>query len=245
MLDNLDLYYRDNGISVDRFNCAYEHSCVAAATAAGGKFTRARAPKIGSCYLHKRPRIVVVSIDSGSDESGQGIRIVEVPAKCGAKNKHWYRTHEGVATILNALAATDKKMIRPEEAALWFAHTSVARCSANLPRRTQAPSKMHENCRRYLKGEIELLAPDIIWSQGKRAYEAMMLWIAPMLHAQQDRANLGIRIAKCRWGEVIWVNTSHPTARNPKGQNKWKLALDRLRSIGQTGPKTSDSSCSS
>ena len=67
--------------------------------------------------------------------------------------------------------------ITPNEAALWFVHTSVVRCCSNLEKGKQAPPEMYWSCRRYLEEEISIWKPDVVWTQGDEAYEAMS-WLA-------------------------------------------------------------------
>ena len=237
MQDELQEFYKKNGISAADFACSSKDWCESAVQAAKGTFTPAREVQFGDLYLTSRPRIVVVSLDPGSqfyqdkgryagpDELQMQIRGAVPESDPWKKNRHWYRTHEGVAAMVQAMT---EQVISPHEAARWFAHTSVVRCCANLPNAREAPWQMYWACRRYLEDELAILRPDIIWSQGARVLDAMS-WIAPWLPK-----GTAVGVAKevpCPWGPVLWVHTEHPSAPTVWGNEAWGNVLALMKTL--------------
>jgi len=135
-------FYARNKISATDFDCPSQNRCKAAAEKLGGSFTPVRELTLGERYLDSFPKIVVVSLDPGSLDEPASLNIRSEAASdedLGPQRRHWYRTHEGVAILVEAAT---KQKITVGEAALWFAHTSVVRCCANLRGRAQAPWQM-------------------------------------------------------------------------------------------------------
>lgn len=234
-------FYGERKISAVNLGCPSQSCCRGATEEHGGTFTTAREVGLGVRYLDgTRPRILVVSLDPGSypqdEHSKPKTRMMESQicreprskAELGSSNCHWYRTHEGVACLVNALAKEalakeDKETITVNEAALWFAHTSVVRCCANLPSRRQAPREMFWSCRDYLRREIEILTPDIIWTQGGSAFDAMS-WLARYIEpATGNSLTPPQKARRIRLNSATWVHTNYPT-------RGWEKSLCVLRS---------------
>jgi len=255
MIKQLREFYEREKISAVDFDCPSQSCCRQTAQEHGGTFTTARDVCLGVRYLDSsRPRILVVSLDPGSytqDEHSKPEtrklenQICSEPrSELGFRNCHWYRTHEGVACVVNALAKEGvacvvdalakegKKTITVNEAALWFAHTSVVRCCANLPGRRQAPWEMSWSCRDYLRQEIEILMPDIIWTQGGSAFDAMS-WLARYTEAAAGNSLTPPQKARrIRLNSATWVHTNYPT-------RGWDKSLCVLRSASWNPPAES------
>jgi uracil-DNA glycosylase len=245
LINRLNEFYIDNRISALRFECTSRTCCKAATENHGGKFTTAREISLGERYFESRPRIVVVSLDPGSQfDKTKGrylnpdemkIQIRRDPAskkELGSENRHWYRTHQAVAAIVKAVtgnAITPNPGYEAYEAALWFAHTSVVRCCANLKDARQAPWEMFWSCRRYIEDEIQILKPDVIWTQGEQASDAMS-WIARYMSGDSSLAREGVIHANCRWGFLRWINTYHPSAPAYWGSG-WERAMKIFQSL--------------
>ncbi len=83
-------------------------------------------------------------------------------------------------------------------------------------------------CRDYLPYEIEILAPDIIWTQGERVYEAMS-WLARAIEpADLSLTPQGIRRIGLRRHPATWIHTNHPSA---KRGSEWGAAMSILQSV--------------
>jgi hypothetical protein len=195
---------------------------------------------MGVLYRSERPRILVVSLDPGStvyqntgkpSPAGKPLKVREVAAsddELRHRQYHWFRTHDGVAAVVTGATG---HVISPNEASLWFAHTSVVRCCANLKHRRMAPETLYWNCQRYLEDEIGVLAPDVIWSQGDGAWRAMS-WIAPNLEDAGMEAG-GIASARCAWGRTAWVHTLHPSTGKLRSAKAWTAVKATLLDAGE------------
>jgi len=106
MYKQLTEYYKSKGISAIDFNCPHFRSC---SQTSPQSFTTAKEAFVSSGYVkHDLPRIVFVSLDSGSAEDDprlktlESIRLWEEEKEnvlALSRNKHWYRTHELALTI--------------------------------------------------------------------------------------------------------------------------------------------------
>jgi uracil-DNA glycosylase len=141
------------------------------------------------------------------------MRIASLP-----KGRHWYRTHETVAALLSHFGNS----LSPEDVSSRFAHVNAAKCTQNLPNKKQAPAHMFRNCRPYLEGELTILAPHVIITQGKKAAKPLEPW------KRDGRSNVievGGRLA-------YWLELVHPTARGGvhlQERKKWPQRFARAR----------------
>ena len=55
----------------------------------------------------------------------------------------------------------------------FFAHANAVKCSIGRLGNRQAPSQMYKNCTKFLNGELPILKPDIIVTQGDRAADVV------------------------------------------------------------------------
>lgn len=97
-----------------------------------------------------------------------------------------------------------------------FAQANAARCSVNAKGSREADKILYANCHKYLCGEIEVLTPDVIVTQGKKATEALQfLEIVNGSNCQGGcRPNCSERckIARLSNRKVLWIRTYHPAA---------------------------------
>jgi hypothetical protein len=99
MIDELATYYRENGISAIDFNCQYFSIC---SRYFPSTFTTAKEAFVSSRYVtHELPRIVFISLDSGSAETDPTLKTHESVRQWEEegenvlglhRNKHWFRT---------------------------------------------------------------------------------------------------------------------------------------------------------
>lgn len=218
MLEELQEYYKDSGISSEDFRCKHQNHCKSLAV----KFTKAKAALIGRGYQsHKLPRLLFVSLDPGSGDWLARRRTVlgvrgwyedTDPFGC-AKQAHWYRTHELAWTILKGFSPNMSfKSVKG-----YFAHTNSAKCCANKPHQLKADSKVFANCREHLGREVEILKPDIVVSQGDEAYDSIKNnftrlktgdWIST--HKWKPSKYWEIAIISVDNRPVLWIHTFHP-----------------------------------
>ncbi len=176
MYNQLTEYYKSKGISAVDFNCPHFSEC---SKISPDTFTTAKEAFVSRGYIqHTLPRIAFLSLDSGSAEKDPNLKTLEsirvweeeyenvhrLP-----KNKHWYRTHEFAHAILSHF----QPGLKIDDARHYFAHTNSAKCCMNNPQRAQANPVLFNNCREFIPGEIQVLDPDIIITQGQWAKQAI------------------------------------------------------------------------
>ena len=76
----------------------------------------------------------------------------------------------------------------------------------------EAASILYANCRKYLMGELQVLRPDILVTQGNRAAEA--LYAALTLPRLSRSANCAGQVREIRLNgghNLLWIRTYHPS----------------------------------
>lgn len=206
MLEALRTYYTRHGILSTSFTCSHKHHCEGACT----DFTGPKSAFVGTGYERgELPRLLFVSLDSGSGEKisenrlPEAVRIQE-EINCNvlalSKHKHWYRTHELAWYILRRFAPG----IKLTEAKIFFAHANSAKCCMNKPQRKKANATLFRNCRGYLAGELEILRPDIIVTQGNEAKIAILPYRKNVIDEFAAEIEIGAR-------KIFWLHTYHPS----------------------------------
>jgi len=214
MYKELTDYYRLNGISALDFSCSHFSGC---SQKFPKEFTTAKEAFVSSEYVsHKLPRLVFVSLDSGSAEKGPALKTLESvriweeekeDVLSLPKNKHWFRTHELAYTILRNF----QQGMRLDEARHYFAHINSAKCCENKPGREQASKILFDNCRQFIPGELEILDPDIIITQGKwgkLAINGAFLELVTPDYIPKTLQEIKLLIINAH--PVIWIETYHP-----------------------------------
>ena len=202
MLVKLENYYRESGILSTDFNCKHLKQCIKCQgccrplnlteeTATDlsqirNTFTGAKSAYIGKHYGDSISRLLFVSLDPGAaiyERSNGNVSFVPAISRTPAgvqeretttdedlkKSPHWKYTHMLANQILNlGLHSSELKNATP-----YFAHVNAAKCTVNSAGKAQAPGQLFKNCKEYLSGEIKILAPDIIITQGKWAKEGV------------------------------------------------------------------------
>lgn len=214
MIDDLTTYYHEKGISALNFRCPHFSHCSKKFPLT---FTTAKESFVSSGYVtHELPRIVFISLDSGSAETDPALKTLESVRHWEEegenvlglhKNKHWYRTHELAYILLRNF----KVDLRLEEAKHYFAHINSAKCCENKPGREQASPVLFHNCRRFIPGEVNILDPDVIITQGqwgKLAIEGVFPQLASPEYIPESLPEVKLIIVNNH--PVIWIETFHP-----------------------------------
>ena len=144
---------------------------------------------------------------------------------------HWYGTHLLAAHILREAAlgparelcekvccglhdckAASRDALRDLAKVVdYFAHANVVKCSVGKLQNARAPGQMYENCQRYLKGELPLLKPDIIVSQGNGAADALDALKDHFSSRPFDGFNHRLQYLNLpEMGDILWMRTYHP-----------------------------------
>ena len=175
MIRRLTAFYESHGISPVDFRCPSRSECAAGSP----DFTEAKMSFVPPRYgMGDLPRLLFLSLDSGSGSSdprertAEAVRqwIVECDVAALPKNKHWYRTHELAFELLRQF----KPDLTVPDTRLYFAHVNSAKCCQNKSGRKRADSILFENCRRFIPGELALLSPDVVVTQGGPARTAIV-----------------------------------------------------------------------
>lgn len=186
MLHQLRRYYLDKGIAAEGFACPQGGPGVRSCRTISQDFVPAREAFVGSEYEQGTlPRVLFLSIDASSAHPGRApsqrtleyMRFWEEngktdPAGCDPdrlhKGRHWYWTHKIAYEILNNVAcARLGGPIQFRHIHKYFAHTNSAKCKDAARGSGQGPDLVFHNCRPFLPGEVRLLRPDVIVTQGR------------------------------------------------------------------------------
>jgi uracil-DNA glycosylase family 4 len=92
----------------------------------------------------------------------------------------------------------------------------------NKPNNRQADPQLFENCREYIPGEIEVLKPDILVTQGDRAMDAIKQNFSAKVNGNQKQC--GYAVSKLKDKNVLWLHSYHPSSYagfNYQRQNCW------------------------
>jgi hypothetical protein len=198
----------ENGILSTDFRCIKKESC----SDNSDKFTGPKSAYVGSNYeIGELPRILFLSLDSGSGDKKPEERLPEQVREQEEvmqdvsklpKNKHWYLTHEiafyFLKRYMDGLTILNVKH--------YFAHANSAKCSVNNKGNSIAPSKMFINCRMYLHGELSILDPEIIITQGNQAKWSLQEIIDREIEKKDDYCT----IIELSGKEIFWLHTYHP-----------------------------------
>jgi hypothetical protein len=208
MLEELENYYNDNGILATSFTCAYKARCMGDCT----EFTGPKSAFVSSGYeKNSLPRLLFLSLDSGSGDKNDENRLpqavrqqeeIDRDVLALHKHKHWYRTHELSWYVFHRF----DKSIKIQEAKQYFAHANSAKCCMNKEQRKKANAELFKNCKRYLRGELQILSPQIIITQGNEAKEAISSLRDKIINRIDDYAS----IIELNNRLVFWLHTYHP-----------------------------------
>ena len=241
MLERLTAFYESHGISPVSFRCPSRSTC----SANSPRFTEAKASFVGPSYEERRlPRLLFLSLDSGSAEpdprqrTAEDVRRQNVDCNVATlpKNKHWYRTHEMAFELLRQFKAD----LTVPDTRLYFAHVNSAKCCQNKPGRNQADRTLFENCRRFIPGELRVLSPDIVVTQGGPAKEAIRTGFDVRHHDVRTVPSARyVKDAHYETGFIelepgrkcLWLQTYHPNNFGcfyPQRRHCWPLYAEKV-----------------
>jgi len=208
MIKELENYYYRNGILSTHFTCLSKNQCKSGCAG----FTGPKSAFVSTCYeTHSLPRLLFLSLDSGSGEKVDKKRLpaavrqqneFERDTLSLPKHKHWYRTHELAWYILKCF----EQNIKIEGVRKYFAHANSAKCCMNKAQRKKADTILFHNCKQYLKGELSILSPEIIVTQGAEAKEAIKTLNEKIIE-RIDEFSSKIMLNR---NKIFWLHTYHP-----------------------------------
>lgn len=207
MLQELEDYYKQQGILSTSFTCKFKNKCRGDCA----DFTGPKSAFVSSGYENRSlPRLLFLSLDSGSGDKNDNNRLPfavreqeEINRNIHTlhKSKHWYRTHELAWYVLKRFDSN----LYIDGVKKYFAHANSAKCCMNKVQRKKANAILFNNCKRYLKEELKILSPDIVISQGHEAKNAV--W---SLYITLKRFDEFAAIIKINENKVFWLHTYHP-----------------------------------
>lgn len=237
LLHDLRDCYDRIGILSTNFHCKYLEDCRKCGSCGASlpltpqdaddvtnTFTPAKSSFIGKYYEDASalgiPRLMFVSLDPGrsirSDEE-RTPEFIRKSTKGGSvwHNPHWRQTcnlavdffqgHHG----LKGLSKRDAL----EEVVKYFAHVNTVKCCQNKHGKNEADQHLFVNCRDYLSKEMQILEPDIIITQGKKARNGVGL-----AFSIDPLPELGIKreIGLGNSGKMsYWFPSCHPASYGP------------------------------
>lgn len=161
-------HYKHKGILSTSFTCESRRACALANTDSGPK-----SAFVGSEYGWGLPRLLFISLDAGwayrcaAKRTPESVR--DEAERKGTpkshKNGHWYRTHELAYELLKPF----DRSLSLETITPHFAHTNASKCCLGDEKEGNASPVAYLNCHRYLEGEIKVLDPDVVVTQGREA----------------------------------------------------------------------------
>jgi hypothetical protein len=215
MLTALRAYYDAQGIGAVAFACPHHGEC----SSLSPRFTPATESYVGPEYeAGTLPRLLFLSLDSRSGQRDAAKRTLEAVRRriladdvdALPRGKHWYVTHELAWVLLRQFRPSlSIATVNP-----FFAHVNSAKCCLNNEQRRQADGKLFQNCRQFTVGELRILLPDILVTQGGEAKV-----VAEQFRVLEENGALSgcaecqarvIRIGPER--RVLWLHTHHPSA---------------------------------
>lgn len=236
MLKQLKEFYAKNEILSTNFNCKHLKSCKRDCK----DFTEAKSAYAGSGYeAGKLPKLLFVSADPGTDGGIKDPkRRLPEQVRQGEegewsvnddlhKGSHWGRTYELAWYILKRF---DSHFEDIENVKGFFAHANAAKCCMNNPQNAQADNILFNNCKGYLEGELKILAPDLLVTQGEKADKAVTPLIEITKTVDENCAYHGVLHGK----PIFWLSTFHPNnrkgdfAKQRKGGEGWKFYAEEM-----------------
>ncbi len=208
MLQELEGYYKRKGILSTSFTCPYKKQCKGDCE----DFTGPKSSFVSTGYERRvLPRLLFLSLDSGSGDKNDRNRLptavrqqeeIKTDVLALHKGKHWYKTHDLALHIFRKF----DRSIKIEDTRKHFAHVNSAKCCMNKLHRRQADNILFESCRGYLEGEMEILCPDIIVTQGDPAKKAINL----LFGRTSERIDTHEHVITIDGRKVFWLHTYHP-----------------------------------
>jgi hypothetical protein len=194
MLDRLDRYYHEQNISASDFKCKHLNAC--RSVCKPGEMVSLPEAYVGPEYvgpkdeaetpLPRLPRLLFVSSDPNDSSWVKGdyattwfslknIRDDKLQNHRWAPAKtHWGQTLKLAGALLAPFALKClSKGIDQDKIVEYIAHANSTRCKDCTIGSKEGNPIMRSNCRDNLVGEVIIMQPAIIVTQGKRAREAL------------------------------------------------------------------------
>ena len=240
LVEKLTDYYEEKKILSTNFDCPHFARCrqgmrltpedARTEKDALNTFTQAKSALVGKHYEHTTPRLLFVSLDPGSaihithsfasprsrtPEALQHHPKFELEVLRKKRKTHWIHTNTMAYVIYSICGIRPYKITDTSD---YFSHVNAFKCSVNKPGRSKASSWLFNNCRWYLRGEIDVLSPDVIITQGKEAMEGIEL--AFQISGKRGECQT-INLSNGK--RALWLPTHHPARKD----NSFKMQMEK------------------
>ena len=197
------------------FRCRHKKAC----SAGSPHFTTTKASFVGPEYAKGMACVCCfLSLDSGSAEADprrktlEAVQYHELREDVDAlhKGKHWYLTHKLAWVLLRHF----HRRLMITNTSPYFAHVNSAKCCQNNPQRGKAHRTLFENCREVIPGELAVLQPDIIVTQGSEAKDVIVgaCHVVKRKPKDVEGAHYETGLLDLVPGkQTLWLQTYHPT----------------------------------
>ncbi len=232
MLDRLDWYYREQGVSAKDFKCKHVKACQSVCKP--DEMVSLPAAYVGPEYEKGTlPRLLFVSSDTNDaswvKKMGAGWGNLEDERETNLKhhrwakaNSHWQQTLVLAKILLTQHAKSRlNKDIERDKVVEYIAHTRSVKCKDSTLGTKEGHPKMLSNCRGILVGEVKAMQPEIIVVQGARA-RSSLAGAFPVIRkvAMPGYPNTYYQIVQFDSVHTAsMIIAKHPCAR---GRNGWK-----------------------
>ena len=269
-------YYDGNKILSTNFHCKCQRDCqdCLPSTPSGattledvaGTFTEAHAAYVGDRYYKTDPRLLFVALDLGTvlrkDDPGfsyvrpesrtlEGVRAVrtrimerilsgtDTHIRTGKPIQRW--TVNGMNEIAGPILGNSGADVMRS-----FAYVNAVKCTMNKSGRGVADSRLYRNCREYLRGEVDILSPDVIVTLGREAFQSVKHAFRQEIRADNIKSHARPNVWTIETSDrprMLWLNAFHPSRRSrPKfdeqmgGGNDGPIAIGKLRMESRKAP---------
>jgi hypothetical protein len=235
-LDKLRVFYDNEHISVRGFECDHRFECEQ--DVKGSILLRGAEGYVGPRY-GEAMKIVFMSLDIGNQTEDEDRTLLgrrRIFENLPTLNSHL----AGTLAILQALFSED--LIVPQDDPWpFFVLLNAAKCSRSCCAK-KVHDRLYDRCRAFAYGEISLLDPDIVVTQGKKAKavlgemeeisdtdldKSICLNTRSSTPSREDLVAARHYICFSRINErsVVTMHTPHPT---DYGRGWWKEFKDKL-----------------
>jgi hypothetical protein len=130
-----------------------------------------------------------------------------------------YKAQVGAALVEESYSGRPIENVSP-----YFAHVNVAKCSMNHAGKRQAHRKVHQVCSHsYLRGELAILQPEILISQGNATNEILSILLLGDPFSAKDLP----AVRQVNGGEksTVWLLMHHPARQIAKIRGYWSFYI--------------------
>ena len=206
----LNEFYNTFGIVPDEsFNCPKMEEC----NKKGIKLAQGMQCHVGSKYGEKGvPKVMVVSLvcgDGGIETIVNRTNTIEGLINKNKINPHMRGTIDCISDVL--------KFENKKDSLKYYVMTNSCKCSREVGQTDQLPEFFYEQCAEYKINEIDLVKPDIIYLQGRRALIGLKFENIEGLSVQISEYLKYLVIGDKKYYAVQCI---HPSARGRHAQRK-------------------------